>query len=117
MFADTQRTCDITEIWVDGASGTSRLQLADSREHFVRRKARAIPTEKNMLAWGRWVARADWVQSGESAYPRSDAHEARALDVKKVIVRHCERDFDCTTGTHTLTERKRYTLEGPSRAR
>lgn len=111
MFADVQRTFDITEIRVAGPHGMSRLRVAaDLQDHYLRKQARAIPTRKNMLAWAHWVSRAEWAQAGESAYLRSLAHEGKALDVIEVVVRHCEREFDCVTGTHTLNERTSYVV-------
>ncbi|KAB2839713.1 hypothetical protein F9K50_07090 [bacterium] len=112
MFSEMQRNSLVTELWInDREQGLLTLIVADQRDNPLLKSAEVIPTDKRILAWANWVAKAEWKRCGKFAHLALGLQDGDSLFIARVVTRFRHLDFDTITGIHSAQEIKTYAVE------
>jgi protein-disulfide isomerase len=99
MFSDLHRSASTAVLSVRETQGDPEQLRIDTSDWMTRHNV--IPNGVNLRRWGEQILQGRWMRSGARALPLQPGHDARALDIEAVTLKHLAIDFDRRTGTYT----------------
>lgn len=114
MFSEITQGALVTEIATLREQGEPiSLRIVGQGENQLLRNAASVPTEKNSLAWARWVSEMEWKRCGNFAHVPLGPQESDPVRITQVIVRHRRVDFDVRTGRYSAKDFRVFHLDFP----
>lgn len=107
VFSDIDRNSIGATLWVRESDGIRACQIEACPPQS---RATNVPTDENILRWGREIAKTRWQTCGGTAHPWLPSTNVAPVVTDRIELRRLSIDFDGRAGAYTARTVKTYTV-------